>query len=142
MSFKDRINQFFSLDEDTEDYYEEVYEPKISKKTDYQEEYIQNNSEKVIALNQQNNRADIKVIEPRVYAEATQIADLLLKGIIVVANFEKAEDDQAQKMIDFIGGTIYAIHGDMEKIGEGMFICAPTNIGLDGLAESFSELRR
>lgn len=142
MSLKDRINQFFSLDEDTADYYEEVYEPEISEKKDYPDEYIQNNSKKVIALNQQNNRADIKVVEPRVYAEATQIADLLLKGIIVVINFEKAEDDQAQKMIDFIGGAVYAIHGDMEKIGEGMFICAPPNIGLDGLAESFSELRR
>lgn len=82
------------------------------------------------------------MIEPRVYADATKIADLLLAGVIVVANFEKAEDEQAQKMIDFIGGTIYAIRGDMEKIGEGMFICAPPNIGLEGLAESFSEVRR
>lgn len=142
MSFKDRINEFFSLDDDTEEYYEEVYEPHVPQKTEYQEDYAANHSEKIVALNQQNNRVDIKVIEPRVYADATKIADLLLTGVIVVANFEKAEDEQAQKMIDFIGGTIYAIRGDMEKIGEGMFICAPPNIGLEGLAESFSDVRR
>ena len=35
-------------------------------------------------------------------------------------------------MIDFLSGVIFAIDGDIQKIGPKIFLCTPKNIGVDG----------
>ena len=34
--------------------------------------------------------------------------------------------------IDFLYGTIYAIGGDLQKLGGGIFLCTPNNVTVDG----------
>jgi len=40
--------------------------------------------------------------------------------------------DQAKRIIDFLTGCVYAINGDLQKIGGGIFLCAPKNINVQG----------
>ena len=40
--------------------------------------------------------------------------------------------DQAKRIVDFLSGTIYAIGGDLQKIGGGIFLCTPKNINVQG----------
>ena len=34
--------------------------------------------------------------------------------------------------MDFLGGTIYAIKGNIQKIGSGIFLCTPNNVNVQG----------
>ncbi len=72
------------------------------------------------------------LLEPRAYSESQQIADHLKKRNAVVVNLKRVTSDQAKRIIDFLSGTIYAIGGDLQKIGGGIFLCTPKNVNIQG----------
>ena len=72
------------------------------------------------------------LLEPRAYSEAQQIADHLKKRNTVVVNLKRVTADQAKRIMDFLSGTIYAIKGNIQKIGSGIFLCTPNNINVQG----------
>ena len=76
--------------------------------------------------------AKMILLEPRAYSEAQQIADHLKKRNTVVVNLKRVTGDQAKTIMDFLSGTIYAIKGDIQKIGGGIFLCTPNNINVQG----------
>ena len=76
--------------------------------------------------------AKMILLEPRAYSEAQQIADHLKKRNTVVVNLKRVTSDQAKRIVDFLGVTIYAIDGKIQKIGGGIFLCAPNNVSVQG----------
>ena len=72
------------------------------------------------------------LLEPRAFSESQQIADHLKMRNTVVVNLKRVTSDQAKRIIDFLAGTIYAIGGDLQKIGGGIFLCTPNNINVQG----------
>lgn len=76
--------------------------------------------------------AKMILLEPRAYSEAQQIADHLKRRNTVVVNLKRVTSDQAKRIMDFLSGTIYAIKGNIQKIGSGIFLCTPNNINVQG----------
>lgn len=72
------------------------------------------------------------LLEPRAYSESQQIADHLKKRNTVVVNLKRVTPEQAKRIVDFLSGTIYAIGGDLQKIGGGIFLCTPNNVSVQG----------
>lgn len=72
------------------------------------------------------------LLEPRAYSESQQIADHLKNRNSVVVNLKRVTTDQAKRIIDFLSGTIYAIGGNLEKIGQGIYLCTPKNVDVQG----------
>ena len=72
------------------------------------------------------------LLEPRAYSESQQIADHLKKRDSVVVNLKRVTADQAKRIIDFLSGCIYAIGGTMQKVGVGIYLCAPKNVNVQG----------
>ena len=72
------------------------------------------------------------LVEPRAYSESQQIADHLKSRNSVVVNFKRVTSDQAKRIIDFLSGTLYAIGGDLQKIGGGIYLCTPKNVNVQG----------
>ena len=72
------------------------------------------------------------LVEPRAYSESQTIADHLKSRNSVVVNFKRVTADQQKRIIDFLSGTLYAIDGDLQKVGEGIFLCTPKNIDVQG----------
>ena len=72
------------------------------------------------------------LFEPRAYSESQQIADHLKSRNSVVVNFKRVTSDQAKRIIDFLSGTLYAIGGDLQKIGGGIYLCTPKNVNVQG----------
>ena len=72
------------------------------------------------------------LLEPRAFSESQQIADHLKKRNTVVVNLKRVTSDQAKRIVDFLSGTIYAIGGDLQKRGGGIFLCTPNNINVQG----------
>ena len=72
------------------------------------------------------------LVEPRAYSESQQIADYLKARNSVVVNLKRVTSDQAKRLIDFLTGTIYAIGGDLQKLGNGIYLCTPNNVNVQG----------
>ena len=72
------------------------------------------------------------LVEPRAYSESQTIADHLKKRNSVVVNLKRVTSDQAKRIIDFLTGCIYAIGGDLQKLGNGIYLCTPKNVTIQG----------
>ncbi len=84
------------------------------------------------ALQENDGQSKMILLEPRAYSESQQIADHLKMRNTVVVNLKRVTSDQAKRIVDFLAGTIYAIGGDLQKIGGGIFLCTPNNINVQG----------
>ena len=112
------LNNIFKKDDD-------VFENNVSG-----DEYYELSVEESLNENDGNNK--MILLEPRAYSESQQIADHLKARNTVVVNLKRVTSDQAKRIIDFLAGTIYAIGGDLQKIGGGIFLCTPNNVNIQG----------
>ncbi|WP_035053608.1 cell division protein SepF [Carnobacterium pleistocenium] len=112
---------------------EEKHEVKNQRALNTRRESAKTN--KVVAMKNPENpyQSKIVVFEPRVYSEVQEIADFLLSNQSVILNFTRIEEDQAKRIVDFLTGTIYAISGDIQRVGEEIFLCTPKNVEIDGV---------
>lgn len=72
------------------------------------------------------------LVEPRAYSESQTIADHLKNKSTVVVNLKRVTEAQAKRIIDFLTGTLYAIGGDLQKLGPGIYLCTPKNVSIQG----------
>lgn len=70
----------------------------------------------------------VMVVEPLSFDDAQNVADHLKNKKPVVVNFENTEAEVAKRIIDFISGTTYALAGNIQKVGNHIFLCAPSNV--------------
>ena len=99
----------------------------ISEKEDDEEEYYSPTEGNIPVGN-----GKMILLEPRAFSESQQIADHLKKRNTVVVNMKRVTSEQAKRIIDFLSGTVYAIGGDLQKIGVGIFLCTPKNVNVEG----------
>ena len=107
----------------------DMFKDKESIKSGNSDEYYDMTREDAFS---EEGGAKMILLEPRAYSEAQQIADHLKKRNTVVVNLKRVTGDQAKRIMDFLSGTIYAIKGDIQKIGGGIFLCTPNNINVQG----------
>ncbi len=131
MSFENKVKNCFTM-EDEYEYVEEPVEP---------EEIEKQNKQNVVNLSSiQKSPAKVVLCEPRNYNEAQEIADNIVNKRAVVINLQRVEHQQAKRIVDFLSGTVYAINGDIQKLGADTFLCTPDNIDVTGsITESFTE---
>ena len=98
--------------------------------TDVSDSYYTFKPEEALLENDGNSK--MVLLEPRAYSESQQIVDFLKSRNAVVVNLNRVTSDQAKRNVDFVSGTIYAIGGDIQKIGGGIFLCTPNNINIQG----------
>lgn len=98
--------------------------------TQNNDNYYTMTTEETIKENDGKNK--MILLEPRAYSESQQIADFLKGRNTVVVNLKRVTSDQAKRIVDFLSGTIYAIGGDIQKIGGGIFLCTPNNVNIQG----------
>lgn len=103
-----------------------IFETEEDDKLDNTEEYYSTGSDN------SNKSGKMILVEPRAYSESQEIADHLKARNSVVVNFKRITTDQAKRIIDFLSGTLYAINGDLQKIGDGIYLCTPKNIDVQG----------
>ncbi|MFS0823688.1 cell division protein SepF [Bacillus timonensis] len=129
MSIKSKFKSFFAL-EDEYDYDEEEYfeEEEVEPTRPTRSAAKQN----VVSLQSVQKSSKVILFEPRVYAEAQEIADHLKNRRAVVVNLQRVQHDQAKRIVDFLSGTVYAIGGDIQRIGSNIFLCTPDNIDVSG----------
>ncbi|KRN88956.1 cell division protein SepF [Ligilactobacillus ceti] len=124
MSFSEKINNWFGS-------YPE--EDEISN----EQPPVKTNSKQVMSLvnskqTTQINEKKIMLFEPRVFSDVKTMAGRLLNDQAVVVNFQRMSEEQAYRVVDFLSGVIFAIDGDMQRIGEQIFLCTPHDYVVEG----------
>ena len=94
------------------------------------------------ALESAKGKGKMILLEPRAYSESQQIADYLKARNTVVVNMKRVTPDQAKRIVDFLSGTVYAIGGDLQKIGGGIFLCTPKNVDVEGAISDEDDKQR
>ena len=97
-------------------------------------EVVSQNQNNVVSLQAASSSKNSKLvlIEPRVYAEAQDIAEHLKNKRATVVNLQRIDRDQGKRIIDFLSGTVYALGGDIQRIGNDIFLCTPENVEVSG----------
>ena len=108
-----------------------LFKEETEKDNSVEEEFY-SISEKNYKEEEANSWSKMILVEPRAYSESQTIADHLKKRNSVVVNLKRVTSEQAKRIIDFLTGCIYAIGGDLQKLGNGIYLCTPKNVSVQG----------
>jgi len=45
---------------------------------------------------------------------------------------QRMRKEQARRIVDFLSGTVYALSGQIQKVGADIFMCTPDNVEMEG----------
>lgn len=85
---------------------------------------------RTMSVNDQNTK--VCLFEPRVFAETQDIADELKGNRAALVNLTKIDSIPKKRIVDFLSGTVYALEGDIQKVGADIFLCTPNSFGVEG----------
>ena len=97
-----------------------------------------NNRQVMSLMSSKNNSTTVQreqkimVFDPSVFSDVKNIGKMILNGRAVIVNFRKMDENQIHRVIDFLSGLIFAVNGDMQRIGEKIFLCTPKNFKIEG----------
>ncbi len=73
--------------------------------------------------------------QPSSFSDAPIIAKYLKDRQPVVVNLENVDKITAQKIVDFLGGAVYALDGRLSKVANGIVVAVPSNMGITGFVK-------
>ena len=73
-----------------------------------------------------NGLSQVMVMEPRSFEEMPQAIQALRERKSVVLNLTMMDPEQAQRAVDFVAGGTYVLDGHQERIGDIIFLFAPS----------------
>ena len=84
----------------------------------------------------------LKVLKPRSFDDSSSIVDYLVDGYTVVLNIEAMDRAEVLRMVDYLGGALDVLGGDMRRVSGTTLVCSPQSVSMsseiDG--EGFEEL--
>jgi len=138
MGVMNRLMGFLGLE--SEEYIEETVEEHREEQDASAKRQTTGRTNNVVPF-QAREKEGIRLIlcEPRHYSDAQDIADNLRHRRPVVVNLHRVEKEQAKRIIDFLSGTVYALNGDIQKVGDTIFVCTPDHVDIQGTISSVIE---
>lgn len=125
----DKMLNFMGFEEEQLDDKEQDLRPVEEEPVTFQKS--KKNRGQVVSLHTQR-QVRVVVIEPTCFDDVPAIADNLKNHRPVIINLEQADSDLAKRVVDFVSGTTYALDGSMQKVGKGIFLSVPNNVGIEG----------
>jgi cell division inhibitor SepF len=87
-----------------------------------------------------NGLSQVMVMEPRSFEEMPQAIQALRERKSVVLNLTMMDPDQAQRAVDFVAGGTYALDGHQERIGDSIFLFAPSCVQVTSQASVLNDM--
>jgi cell division inhibitor SepF len=85
-----------------------------------------------------HNNAEVMVIKPESFSEMPKVIDALRERKSVVLNLGMMSPQEAQRAVDFVAGGTYAMDGHNERVGDSIFLFAPSCVTVSNLSEIIS----
>ena len=142
MGMISKLKNFFYLDEEEE----QEIQPTAKEPVSLPQETVTRKTKKIVnshgeeetlnVINIQSanslKNAKVVIVEPRVYAEAQDISEHLKNKRAIIVNLQRIDHEAGKRIIDFLSGTVYALGGDIQRIGDNIFLCTPENVEVQG----------
>ena len=81
---------------------------------------------------------EVVVFTPSCFEDATEAVLAVQHLKTVVLHLEELEPQEAQRIIDFVSGGVYAIDGQSERLGDSVFLFAPSIVSISRDHPEFS----
>jgi len=96
----------------------------------------------LVSLPASDGRFRLVVVRPLKFDEVEYIAKHIKDRSPVILNLEDIETEEAQKLVNFLSGAIYALDGEMQRIGSHILLFTPLNVevSIEDLREELKEL--
>ncbi len=137
MGFFNRVGEMFK----GEDNYNQEEEE------NFQEEEVQPQAEarpaapapKTTNIGGSSAALEMKVVKPENFGSAVGIGEHLLARRTVVINFEETNKETVRRILDFLGGVVFAIEGNIKKVSDATYIVTPKNVDVSAEAAAQPE---
>lgn len=87
---------------------------------------------KIVPIRTTPKGLEVCIMKPTSFEDSQDICDMLLTGRASVVNLEGFDPTEAQRIMDFISGCVYAINGKLHQISRYIFIFSPDTIDISG----------
>lgn len=119
---------------------DDEYESSISSstaQTNYRErsqrtERPSSTGRKVVPIGTTAKGLEVCIMKPTSFEDSQDICDILLSGRAAVINLEGFDVELAQRVMDFVSGSVYALNGRLHQISSYIFIISPDTVDISG----------
>ncbi|SHO45876.1 cell division protein SepF [Anaerocolumna xylanovorans] len=87
---------------------------------------------KVVPIRTSPKGFEVCIMKPSTFEDSQEICDMLLSGRAAVINLEGLDVDLAQRIMDFISGSVYSMNGRLHQISSFIFIISPESVDISG----------
>ena len=116
---------------------EEMVFDEMEDETGFEDEGFVKPAETAPAFN--SGAVSLKIINPKEYSEASEIADYLMNGNTVLLNIEGMARENAIRLLDYLAGATHAVGGLMTKVGKTTIVVAPKNVDVSSIEAMVGE---
>lgn len=85
--------------------------------------------------------SEVLVIEPRQFEESIEIVEHLRGRKSVLLNLHMLDNENSQRVVDFLSGACHAIDGHQQRIGDGVFLFAPASVVISSESTSSKAIK-
>jgi cell division inhibitor SepF len=135
------FGKFFDMNDSEDDYEEEPVEADVPEEPQRAQtpapDRVTPNRNNVVSMSQKAAKgAKIELYEPRIYSDAKEIGRNLLGDTAVLVNFTHLEGEDAKRIVDFMTGVVFAVNGEIKRVGDRIFLVTPANFEVSGTLAS------
>lgn len=71
-----------------------------------------------------------QLVAPRSFNDAQEVADRFHGGAPVILNLQETDAELGRRLIDFCSGLCYGLRGQMQRVGDRVFLVTPADVQL------------
>ena len=72
-------------------------------------------------------QVQVIISQPSTFEQSEEICEHLKEKKSIILNLEYVNKDVARRIVDFVGGAVFALDGTIQKISNSIFLVAPHN---------------
>lgn len=119
-NFLDKMLNMVGWSEPEEEATEDIFESPVKSSEKKQ------TAGKVVSMGR-NAVSTMNILCPESFDEARDICECIRANQAVIVNLENIKRDLAQRIVDFISGSVYSLDGGIKKISAGIFVVTPNS---------------
>lgn len=130
--YYDEEEGYYDEEEVVEDYREERKSKPVRNKTNSRT--ISKSIDESNVVNLPTNQKSYVVISAHKNIDDSVIViDSVKDNKLCIVNLEGIDQENAQRIADFLSGAIYAVNGEIQRVSNDIFVCAPANVDISGI---------
>jgi cell division inhibitor SepF len=129
-------DQFIDHDEYEDEYEDEMDDveeddvPRAAAPTVPRPAAARNIGRTAVPARQQAKPFTMVVVNPKSFSDCEKIAAHLKQSRPVVMNMEETDQGIAQRIVDYVQGVMFALDGNIDRVSESIYLCAPNNMSV------------